>query len=214
LLSLLEGCGATRQSYDQQGLDPKAVISNMEAFEKQPTLETWGPLRAEILKTPTDQVIESSVEALTEQPVAARLLNAAAVDFAAADWSGTMKWVRDYNVASGTDPAARGRQMVTGTARLAWLMLALRASYVRDAVDLSHMDLRDEAGFIGQAMNLANVDFSASRLSGGTWRNANVGGALFSGATITGNLRCTSCSFGSLRYPGSLTLINGQWVPR
>jgi hypothetical protein len=213
-LTQLEGCDSTHPAYDQQGPDPRAVISNREAFEKQPNLETWEPLRAELLKTPTGQVVESSVQALTEQAVPERLLNAGAVDLAAADWPGTMKWVREYNVASTTDPSARGRQMVSGTAHLAWLMLALRANYVRDAVDLSHTDLRDDARFIGQAMNLANVDFSASRLSGGTWRNANVGGALFAGATIAGELRCISCSFGSLRYPGTLTLINGQWVSR
>jgi hypothetical protein len=207
----LHGCAARPQN-DQQTVDPHVVIANMEAFEKNPSMETWGPIRAELLKTPADQVIESSVQALTEQPVPSRLLNAAAVDLGASDWAATMKWVRQYNVAASTDPSARGRQMVSGTARLAWLMLALRANYVKDAADLSRTDLRDDAAFIGQSMNLANIDFSSSRLNGGTWHNANVGGALYAGATVTGVLRCTACTFGSLRYPGTLTLISGQWV--
>jgi hypothetical protein len=208
----LQGCGAARQSSDQSP-DSRAVVSNMERFEKEPSLETWSPIRAE-LKTPSEQVVESSVEALVDQQLPRRLLNAAAVDLAAADWPGTMRWLRQYNVAAGTDPSANGRQTVRQTASLIWLMLALRASYVKEAVDLTHTDLRDDSAFIGQSMNLANIDFSAGRLSGGTWRNASVGGALFSDATTAGALQCLSCSFGGLRHSGTLTLINGQWVSR
>ncbi|MBV8373254.1 MAG: pentapeptide repeat-containing protein, partial [Candidatus Eremiobacteraeota bacterium] len=206
-LALLPACAAHSQD-DQRSPDPHVVISTMQAFEKQPGMDTWAPIRSE-LRAPSDQVIESSVEALTEQDIPSRILDAAAVDLAAADWTGAMRWVRQYNVAAGTDPSATGRGTVNRTARLAWLLLALRASYVRDAVDLSRTDLRDDAAFIGQAMNLSNVDFTGSRLTGGTWRNANLGGALFVGAVTAGALHCASCGFGSLRYPGTLTLVNG-----
>jgi uncharacterized protein YjbI with pentapeptide repeats len=170
-------------------------------------------LRIALLTTPPNVAVESSlVEVLAEAPVSDRVLDAAAVDLATADWPGAMKWIRQYNVAARTEASARGRGAASVTARLAWLMLALRPSYAKDPVDLTHADLRDPAPFVGQAMNLTNVDFSGAVLSGGTWRGANVGGAQFSAVSIGGTLRCANCTFGNVRYPGVLMLAGGQWA--
>lgn len=209
----LTGCAQLRQSDDQPQLNARTLISDIDAFEKQPTAATWEPIRVALLNTPSNAAVESTVvESLAQRPVPQRILNAAAVDLATVDWTGAMKWIRQYNVAAGTDPSARGRQMAGATARLAWLMLALRANYAKDSVDLSYTDLRCDAPFVGQEMNLANVDFSGSRLLGGTWRRTNVGGAAFAGVTLAGDLHCVACSFGGLRHSGSFALVNGRWV--
>lgn len=171
-------------------------------------------MRGPLLQTPPNAaVVSTAVEALAATSVPERVLDAAAVDLATADWPGAIKFARQYNVAARTDGSAHGRRTVSATARLAWLLLALRPSYAKDSVDLTHADLRDGAGFVGQAMNLTNVDFSGASLAGATWRNANVGGANFASASITGMLRCADCTFGNVRYPGVLTLAGGQWSP-
>ena len=172
------------------------------------------PLRAALFDSPADPALESSViDALARQPVPVRVLDAAAVDLATSDWAGTMKWVRAYNVMAQTNPAPAGRTTVAATAHLAWLLLALRAAYAKDAVDLTRTDLRDADAYIGQAMNFANVDFSESRLSGGQWHGSNVGGASFSNVLLNAPLQCSGCTFGSVKYPGTVALRNGQWVP-
>lgn len=171
------------------------------------------PLRTALLENPNDGALASTiVEALSQQPIPAPVMNAAAVDLANADWLGTMRWIRLYNVAARLGARPVDRQVVLSTAQLAWLMLALRANYAKDATDLSRTDLRDDARFIGQAMNFANVDFSGASLSGGTWRGANIGGAQFEGVTVAGELRCVACSLGSERYPGTLKLVEGHWA--
>jgi hypothetical protein len=207
------GCGANRQPADPRGYDVQQAVGAFDAFQKHPTEQTWGPVRAIVLKSHAGPaLVSSAVEALSAQPVPTRVLDAAAVDLATNDWPATMKWIRQYNVVARTDRSLRGRQVVAATARLAWLMLALRANYARDAVDLTHTDLRDSAEFVGQAMNLENVDFSGSTLRGGTWRSANVLGALFSGVAVDGALHCDACSFGATKYPGALKLVNDRWV--
>jgi hypothetical protein len=217
-LSLLAACGGADSKHpsDQQSpAESTSMGSSIAAFQRNPTVATWEPLHEDVLKGPLTSNDESRiVEVLGSTPIPRRILAAAAVDLASVDWVGSMRWVHQLNVASRTDPSPQGRAMVRNTARLAWLLLTLRASYVNDFVDLAHADLRIDSGAIGQAMNLANVDFSGSELSGGTWHNANVGNAVFNGASVDGVLRCANCTFGSLQYSGSVTLTDGKWVPR
>jgi len=206
------GCGRTAQ--ENAHFDTTAFVGDLAAFQNRPSQRTWEPLRVALVKTPPSGAVESSVvEVLAETPVPDRLLDAAAVDLATVDWPGSIKWVRQYNVAARTDPSPRGRGAVRTTARLGWLLLALRPNYAKDAVDLTHADIRDAAPFVGQAMNLTNVDFSGAALRGGMWRGTNVGGTQFESASIDGPLRCANCTFGNVRYPGVVTLAGGQWAP-
>lgn len=207
------GCASSRLSGDPADFDARQIAADLDAFQNRPTDATWEPLRAAILKSPGQAALESTaVDALIEQPVPTRVLDAAVVDLATTDWPGTMKWIRQYNVAAKTDASPRGRRVANASGRLAWLMLAVRANYAKDAVDATRMDLRDDAPFVGQAMNLANVDFSDSAMSGGTWHDTNLVGASFAGVSVEGALRCIACRFGEARYPGPLRLANGQWI--
>ncbi len=213
LAALIAAAGCGRTAGDTGHFDTRQFVSDVGAFQDRPSEQTWEPLRIALFETPLNAAVESSlVEVLAEASVSGRLLDAAAVDLATADWPGAMKWTRQYNVAARTEASARGRGAARATARLAWLLLALRPSYAKDPVDLTHADLRDTAPFVGQAMNLTNVDFSGAALSGGMWRGANVGGAQFSSASIAGVLRCANCTFGNVRYPGVLMLAGGQWT--
>lgn len=214
LAALAVASGCAGDTHDAARLDTKQFVADVAAFENQPSERTWQPLRIALVRFPPNAAVESTVvEALAGEPVSERVLDAAAVDLATADWPGAIKWVRQYNVTARTSTSPHARDATRTTARLAWLLLALRPSYAKDQVDLTHADLRDAAPFVGQAMNLTNVDFSGTSLSGGTWRGANVGGALFSSASIAGVLRCANCSFGNVRYPGVVTLVGGQWAP-
>jgi hypothetical protein len=216
-VALLSACGGgSKRSSDQASATESPSMSpHIAAFEANPNVATWEPLHEDILEGPLTSADESRiVEVFSTKTISQRIVNAAAVDLALIDWAGTMKWVHQLNVASRTDLSPQGRQMVRNTARFAWLMLTLRASYVTDFVDLSHADLRVQAPFIGQAMNLANVDFSGSELSGGTWRGANLGSAIFNDATVHGVLRCENCTFGSMQYSGTATLTDGKWMAR
>jgi hypothetical protein len=213
LAALIAAVGCGRTTRDAERFDTRQFVADVAAFQDRPSEQTWEPLRIALLTTPAKVAVESSlVEVLAEAPVSERVLDAAAVDLATADWPGAMKWVRQYNVAARTQTSARGRGAASATARLAWLLLALRPGYAKDPVDLTHADLRDTAPFVGQAMNLTNVDFSGAVLSGGTWRSANVGGAQFSSASVAGTLRCANCTFGNVRYPGVVRLAGGQWA--
>lgn len=212
LVPALAGCGRTAPN--SPGFDTKQFVGDLAAFQAQPSQRTWEPLRVALVKSPPNGAVESSVvETLAETHVSDRLLDAAAVDLATVDWPGAVKWIRQYNVVARADPSPRGRAAVRATARLGWLLLALRPNYAKDPVDLTHADFRDSAPFVGQAMNLTNVDFSGAALAGGTWRGTNVGGAQFASASIEGPLRCANCTFGSVRYPGVVTLAAGQWAP-
>lgn len=209
---VVAGCG--RPVRDGTPFDTKGFVGDLAAFQSQPSQRTWEPLRVALVTTPPNAAVESSVvQVLSEAAVSERLLDAAAVDLATVDWSGAIKWVRQYNVAARTDRSPRGRGVVRATARLGWLLLALRPNYAKDPVDLTHADVRDAAPFVGQAMNLTNVDFSGADLRGGTWRGTNVGGTQLSSASIDGSLRCANCTFGNVRYPGVVTLAGGQWAP-
>lgn len=207
------GCSSIAQSAQNPNFDAQRVLTDIAAFQAKPSERRWMPLRATLLENPNDGALGSSiVEALSQQPVPAPVMNAAAVDLANADWSGTMRWIRLYNVAARIGARPIDRQIIVSTAQLAWLMLALRANYAKDATDLSRTDLRDDARFIGQAMNFANVDFSGATLTGGTWRGANIGGARFDGVMVAGDLRCVACSLGGEHIPGTLKLVEGRWA--
>ena len=214
LAALSFGAGCGRTARDTERFDTRQFVADVAAFQDRPSEQTWEPLRIALLTTPPKVAVESTlVEVLAGAPVSERVLDAAAVDLATADWPGAMKWVRQYNVAARTPRAsARETRRRGATARLAWLLLALRPGYAKDPVDLTHADLRDTAPFVGQAMNLTNVDFSGAVLSGGTWRSANVRRAQFSAVSIGGTLRCANCTFGNVRYPGVLMLAGGQWA--
>src|SRR5579864_6900222 len=95
------GCSSTAQSVQNPNFDAQRFLTDIAAFQAKPSERTWMPLRAALLENPNNGALASSiVEALSRQPVPAPVMNAAAVDFASADWPGTMRWIRLYNVAA------------------------------------------------------------------------------------------------------------------
>jgi uncharacterized protein YjbI with pentapeptide repeats len=103
--------------------------------------------------------------------------------------------------------------VVSRTAQLAWLLLALRAGYLDNRTDLSQMDLRDSSNFVGQSMNLTDVNFSGSRLTGTVWRNTNLTHATFNGVAVDGELMCDACVWDYGGAPSSKTFSHGRWIP-
>lgn len=93
-------------------------------------------------------------------------------------------------------------------------MLAIRANYARDFVDLSDADLRSRLPVVGQSTNLSNVDFRRSELSAATWRGAILDRARFGNTKVDGVLQCSGCAFGSGQRLESATLVDGAWVLR
>lgn len=214
MVAATAACGGGGNNANQGGpSESPKMASDIAAFEKDQSLSNWEALHEDILKGPLTGDAESRiVEIFATKPVPRRIVNAAVIDLSTVDWAGTMKWIHQINVAAKIDP--EGAQMVKGTARLAWLMLTLRASYANDFVDLSRTDLKADDPFVGQSMNLTNVDFSGSELRGGKWHNSNLTNATFNGTGVDGALQCINCTWGSLQFPGVVTLTDGKWVPR
>ena len=213
--ALLAACGGvSKRPSDRAPAQSASLAPAIAAFEKNPNAATWENLHAELLKAPIAPAAESRiVGVLAMRTLPRNVLDAAAVDLATLDWGGTVELTRKLNVVARSDPSPQGKAMVGNTSRLAWLMLALRANYAIEPVDLSHTDLRTGAPSVGQSMNLANADFSGSELLGTTWRSSNVTNAIFDGTDVAGVLRCANCTFGTLQYPGTVTLTGGKWVP-
>ncbi|MEO6836018.1 MAG: pentapeptide repeat-containing protein [Candidatus Tumulicola sp.] len=213
-LATLAACGGVSKRPDR-GHESAFVPPHVAAFERNPNAANFESLHADLLMGPISSETDSRIVAvLASKDVPRNVLDAIAVDLATLDWGGTMEWAQKLNVVARSDSSPQGARMVRNTSRLAWLMLTLRANYAVDLVDLSHADLKTGAPSVGQAMNLANVDFSGSELAGTTWHNSNLTNAIFGGTVVAGALRCTNCTFGTMQYPGTVTLTDGKWVPR
>lgn len=154
------------------------------------------------------------VDVLATKTISGRILDAMVVDLATADWSGAVRWAYRRNLAARDDGPPRHAIVTSNTSRLIWLLLAVRANYAADFVDLSHAGLASDLPLVGQSANLSNVDFTASVLTGATWRGSNLTKARFRDARVAGALRCTDCTFGNQRYGGTATLIDGKWSRR
>lgn len=214
-VAILTACGGVSKRPDRAPAEPASLSPNVAAFERSPNVATWETLHGELLKAPISPAVESRiVGVLAAKTLPRNILDAVAVDLATLDWGGTVELARKRNIVARSDASPQGSAMVRSTARLVWLMLTLRASYAVETVDLSYADLRTGTPSVGQSMNLANVDFSGSELSGASWRNSNLTDAIFDGTEVAGVLRCTNCTFGTLQYPGTVTLTGGKWVPR
>lgn len=187
-----------------------AVVADLAAFDKNPTPSTWLQVHADIVTQSPNTYEAAVIRTLARGRVPANIVNEAVVDLGAMDWSGAMKWLRDINIgARGFDPT-----MTRETARLTWMMFALRSSWATDFVDLTRMDLRTASPYLASEVNLNNVNFAQARLSGSTWVGISLYNASFGDATVEGPLRCTACSWGNMVVPGTLTLQYGKWVAR
>ncbi len=187
----------------------------VSAFEKNPNVPNWKYLHGALSSGPLDARDERRiVDVLVDKVVPARIVDATVVDLATIDWIGTMQWVHERNVSARTNPTLQHTSVAASSARLAWLMLAVRANYADDFVDLSDADLRSRLPQVGQSANLANVDFSGAALNGATWRDSKLVKARFFGTNVAGVLRCIGCTFARGTDPGSAILVDGTWILR
>lgn len=215
VFAFVPACGGVSQRSDKGAPAPPAIAPALSAFERDPNRATWETLHVSLIKAPIAPDSESRlVEVLATKPVSRAVLAAAAVDLATLDWGGTMQWLQKLNVAARSDTSRQSAEVIANTSRLAWLMLTLRANYADDSVDLTRTNLKAGTPSTGQAMNLARVDFSDAELAGADWRSSNLTDALFNGTVVAGVLRCTNCTFGTLRYRGTAVLTDGKWVSR
>ncbi len=212
LAASLTGCGGVSQRPERAPAETAPALPALAAFERDPNAQTWGTLHVSLLKGSIAPESESRiVDVLATRPVPRNVFEAAAVDLATLDWGGTMQWVQKVNVAARS---GRNATVVTNSSALAWLMLALRASYANDPVDLTHADLRAEPPPAGLPLNLSRVDFSGADLNAMAWRNSNLTDAVFNGTAVDGVLTCTNCTFGTLQFGGTVVLADGKWRPR
>ena len=212
--SLLAACGSPSTASPVR--EPAAGLSSaISAFEKSPNVPNWKILHDAMSSGPLDARDERRiVDVLVDKAVPERIVDATVVDLATIDWAGAMRRVHGRNVAARNDRSPGGTIVASNTARLAWLMLAVRANYADDFVDLSGADLRSGLPLAGQSTNLTNVNFSASELNGATWRDSKLTKARFSHTKVAGVLRCSDCTFAKGRHRGSATLVDGAWILR
>lgn len=205
------GCGSPAAKGPASA--PAGLLDNIAAFRAKPSDATWEPVHNGLIGSAASQDSQSSlINALTKAEIPRKYVEAAAVDLAASDYQGSVRWIRLINIAARTDPSPSGQQTVRRSAALAWLMLALRTSNDTNGVDLAHMDLRSSESFVGQDANFDNVDFSQSTLSGGLWHYINLTDARFDGTLTTGPLSCTNCFWGRQQFYGTMVLQKGVWT--
>jgi hypothetical protein len=183
----------------------------VDRFEREPSIATWEAIHRHMRLGALDPRSQTAiVRGLARRDVPPRLVDAAAVDMATYAWSGSLSTVRDQNISARSSGASGD---VSSSAHLAWLLMALRAAYVFEGVDLSKMDLRDRRRFVGQSMNLRGVKFDDSYLSGGVWRNSDLTGASFERTRTDGTLICDPCVWRGGEEPRRKTFVRGRWIP-
>jgi hypothetical protein len=190
--------------------EPSSLAANVTAFEKNPNVDTWDPVHQDLQKGFTPKSESRIIEILVTKNVDPRIVNAAAVDLTSTDLIGAMRVVHALNVTAQIDPPADAGAIVRRTSRLAWIFLALRSVYDKDGIDATHMDLRAGGTFVGQNMNLRNVDFSGATLRGGIWRADDLTDANFDGARVMAPLRCVVCTWGPV--DATLKFSDGRWI--
>lgn len=184
--------------------------ANISAFEKSPSVDTWEPVHEDLKPGVTAKSEARIVEILSTKNINPRIMNAAAVDLTSSDFVGAMRAVHALNVTAQINPPDNAAQIVHKTSWLAWLFLALRSVYDRSGIDVTHMDLRTGGSFVGQNMNLRNVDFSSATLVGGTWRRVDLTDANFADARVMTPFSCIDCTWGPVT--ATLKFSDGRWV--
>jgi len=208
-VALTAGCARYTQRIDlsvpQPPLAPYAV-----AFERNPSVVTWEALHRHMrLGGLDDRSRDAIVGAIANTDVEPRIVAALAVDLATYGWDESFATLRLHNLRA--QRAGSGRA-VARTAHFAWSMLALRAAYLIQPVDVSDMDLRDTSQFVGQSMNLRSVNFAGSRLSRGVWRDSNLTWASFVRARADGALTCDGCVWRPGGQSQRKTFVRGRWI--
>jgi hypothetical protein len=205
--------GCSRYSEPDEAPQPKPTLRPfVRAFALHPSIAAWDSIHRHMRLGALDQRSQAAiVDGVTQgRDVPPRLVDAVAVDLATYAWSGSMETIRRENLMARRKGST---DVLSRSAHLAWLLLALRAGYVDERVDLSGMDLRDTSRFVGQSMNLSNTDFSGSHLSGATWHNSNLTRATFGPVAIDGSLVCDSCIWRRGGNPLRKTFARGRWDP-
>jgi hypothetical protein len=206
--------GCARYSERIQAPAPRAttLAPFVRVFELRPSIATWDSVHRRMSLEALDERSRTAiVNGLTRgRVVPPRLVDAAAVDLATYGWGGSIETIRQANLRARRHASV---DVVSRTAQMAWLLLALRAGYLDNRTDLSQMDLRDSSSFVGQSMNLTDVNFSGSRLTGALWRNTNLTHATFNGVAIDGELVCDACIWNYGGSPLRKTFSRGRWVP-
>jgi hypothetical protein len=212
--SLLAACGPPSTASPVR--EPVAGLSvAVSAFQKNPNVPNWKILHGSMSSGTLDARDERRiVDVLVDKAVPDRVFDATVVDLATIDWIGTVRWVHERNVSARNDRSPGQKSVASSTARLVWLMLAVRANYADDFVDLSGANLRSRMPQVGQSANLINVDFSGTALNGATWRKSKLAKARFSRASVAGVLLCNDCTFARGLHRGSATLVDGTWILR
>jgi hypothetical protein len=191
------------------------TLADLSAFENHPDAATWTKVHDDIMLSRFDTIVESRIiGVVVRSELPRRVLNAILVDLSDKDSRGTFAWLHAANVVAQSDPSPESAATIARTAEIIWLMLELRVPYDQAAVDLTHTDLRSTARFVGQAMNLQNINFTGSLLPGGTWRKSNLGQSLFTDVSTAGRLTCESCSWGSLTFKGTAVFADGAWITK
>ena len=189
------------------------IPQDVAAFEARPTLATWSPVQDDVLNGELQPAITRRlVEVLAYNELPVRLVNSIVADLSSYDITNTFRWMHELNVVAQINPTPDGPAVVRRTARVCWLLLALRANYGTAGIDLTHMDLRLDAPFIGQRMNLSYVDFSRSDLPGGNWNESNLTSSAFDAVHTEGPLSCTNCKFGGRGSVTQARLVGGKWM--
>jgi Pentapeptide repeats (8 copies) len=206
LFASLAGCSGEA---GKDASKPPSMLGDVAAFEATPNDATYERIHADILAGALTSDAESRlVNRLLAGAMPVQVANAVAADLAAIDFLGTMRYLRQLNIASRVNPPPDGPRLTEKSSRLCWLLLALRPYGDKTDLDLTGMDLRSSNPTASQGMNLTNADFSNSRLPDGVWRNADLSGTVFEAAT--GLLTCENCSWSSAR--ATLRLSAGRWV--
>jgi hypothetical protein len=187
---------------------------DLTAFERRPSETTLQPLEDDLLGRPSQlPVVDRIVTLIANRDLEPRLENALVVDLAKYDTTNAIRWLHELNVVARVNPTPEGPAIVRRTAKACWLILALRPNYGEAGIDLTRMDLRIDAAFVGQGMNLSHIDFGSAVLSPGAWHGTDVSESSFKDALVAGPLTCENCTVGGRRAAGSLHLLDGQWVP-
>jgi hypothetical protein len=191
-----------------------SMMRDVKAFAAHPDDTTFEQLHVDMFSGILSMSATTGiVDVLATERVPPQVRSATLEDLAMKDLEGAIARVRLLNIAAQRDRTVASRGMVSRTANLCWTLLALRPASVIDAkaIDLSGMDLRSNAAFVGQRMNLASTIFNRAELNGGTWRSSVLSGASFKNTVTTGRLVCVNCVWGTVI--GTFSLSGDRWTP-
>jgi hypothetical protein len=201
-----------RQSASARTMLRESAERDLSAFERHPSYVNLVTLQGDVADSPAQvSIVDRLVGVLANRDLPANLENALVADLAQYDATDTIRWLHQLNVVARFNPTAEGPAIVKRTAKACWLVLALRPNYGEAGIDLTRMDLRTDAAFVGQAMNLTHIDFAGAVLAPGTWRASNLSDSNFRGASAAGRLTCVRCTFGGHVVEGA-RLQDGRWV--